>query len=203
VLLATADAVRHRRDVWLVVGGLVVLAASWLPVDARELSGLEESVFTLFNELPTLIPYRVGWFFMQFGSLLAIPIVAAVAVLADRPRLGASIALAGGAAYVLARVLKALADRGRPAAFLDDIESLGDLPTGHGFPSGHAAVSVAMAVVLWPWLGRGWRWVPLGIAIFVCISRVKVGAHLPLDVVGGAALGVAAGGAARLALGRP
>jgi undecaprenyl-diphosphatase len=203
VLLATTDAVRHRRDAWLVVGGLVLLALSWTPVDARELSGLEEAVFTFFNELPTLIPYRVGWFVMQFGSLLAIPVVAAVAVLADRPRLGASVALAGGTAYVLARVLKGLADRGRPATFLDDIESLGDLPTGHGFPSGHAAVAFALAVVLWPWLGRGWRWVPMGIAVFVGISRIKVGAHLPLDVVGGAALGVAAGGGARLLLGRP
>jgi hypothetical protein len=32
---------------------------------------------------------------------------------------------------------------------------------------------------------------------------VHVGAHLPLDLVGGAALGLAVAGAARLAFGRP
>ena len=30
-----------------------------------------------------------------------------------------------------------------------------------------------------------------GVALLVCVARVHVGAHLPLDVVGGAALGVA------------
>jgi membrane-associated phospholipid phosphatase len=37
----------------------------------------------------------------------------------------------------------------------------------------------------------------------VCLARVHVGAHLPLDVAGGAALGLAVGGAVRLALGHP
>jgi membrane-associated phospholipid phosphatase len=201
--LATTDATRHRRDAWLVVGGLVLLAVAWLPVDANQISDLEESVFNFLNDLPNLIPYRIGWFVMQFGSLLAVPIVATAAILANRNRLAASIALAGLAAYLLARVLKDLADRGRPAAFFESFERLGDVPTGHGFPSGHAAVAFAMAVVLWPWLTRGWRWVPLGVAVFVCVSRIHVGAHLPLDVVGGAALGIVCAGAVRLVLGRP
>ena len=203
MLLATRDAVRHRRDAWLVAAGLVLLVLAWIPVDADQLSGLEETVFDLLNELPNLIPYRVGWFVMQFGSLLAVVVVAAVAALADRARLAASVALAGLSAYVVARALKEAADRGRPGAFLKDFETLGDLPTGHGFPSGHAAVAFALAVVLFPWLGRGWRWVPLGLAAFVAISRVHVGAHLPLDVVGGAAIGMMTAGATRLLVGRP
>ena len=41
------------------------------------------------------------------------------------------------------------------------------------------------------------------LAIAVCVARVYVGAHLPLDVIGGAALGWAAGGLTHLILGAP
>jgi undecaprenyl-diphosphatase len=37
----------------------------------------------------------------------------------------------------------------------------------------------------------------------VCFARVYVGAHLPLDIVGGVALGIAVAGAVRLAFGHP
>jgi membrane-associated phospholipid phosphatase len=41
------------------------------------------------------------------------------------------------------------------------------------------------------------RWVLVVLAALVGLGRVYVGAHLPLDVIGGAALGVAAGGVGR------
>jgi undecaprenyl-diphosphatase len=41
------------------------------------------------------------------------------------------------------------------------------------------------------------------LVVAVCLARVHVGAHLPLDVVGGAALGVAVAGVVRLVVGRP
>jgi len=41
------------------------------------------------------------------------------------------------------------------------------------------------------------------LVVVVCLTRVYVGAHLPLDVIGGAGLGVAVGGVVRLLFGRP
>jgi len=50
--------------------------------------------------------------------------------------------------------------------------------------SGHAITAWALAVVLRPYLGRTWRWVPAAIATFNAIARVYLGAHNPLDVIG-------------------
>jgi membrane-associated phospholipid phosphatase len=41
------------------------------------------------------------------------------------------------------------------------------------------------------------------LAIVVCLVRVYVGAHLPLDVIGGAAFGLAIGSLVNVVLGRP
>ncbi len=69
--------------------------------------------------------------------------------------------------------------------------------------SGHAAVAVALATAAWPYLGRWGRVAAAGLAVLVCVLRLYVGAHLPLDVVGGAGLGLMAGAAVHLLVGRP
>jgi undecaprenyl-diphosphatase len=69
--------------------------------------------------------------------------------------------------------------------------------------SGHIAVVTSLALVAWPWLPRWGRWAA-GLAVAaVFLTRMYVGAHLPLDMVGGAALGVTVGALVRLLLGVP
>jgi membrane-associated phospholipid phosphatase len=70
------------------------------------------------------------------------------------------------------------------------VRTRGHEATGLGYLSGHAAVSVSLAAAAWPHLGPGGRRVTLGLASVVGLSRIYVGAHLPLDVAGGAALGL-------------
>ena len=60
--------------------------------------------------------------------------------------------------------------------------------SGDGFISGHAAISAALAAGVVPVL-PGATPVLAALAGTVGFSRLYVGAHLPLDVVGGAALG--------------
>jgi undecaprenyl-diphosphatase len=57
--------------------------------------------------------------------------------------------------------------------------------------------------VVTPYLSRRWKIVPWIVVALVMLTRVYVGAHNPLDVVCGAALGAAIAGLANLLLGVP
>jgi undecaprenyl-diphosphatase len=62
-------------------------------------------------------------------------------------------------------------------------------------------VAFALAAVLAPSLPRRWRPVAFGLATVVAAARVYAGAHLPLDTIGGAGLGLLAGTLSRWAFG--
>jgi undecaprenyl-diphosphatase len=171
-------------------------------VDEHSISGLERSAFRLVNGVPG-VPFVPVWLLMQAGNIAAVPVVSFAALATRRFRLAAGLLLAGVLTYVGAKVVKQVVTRGRPSTLIDDVHVHGAVARGLGFVSGHAGVVVALAVVAFPYLGRRARWAAASLAAFVCVARVYVGAHLPLDVLGGAGLGLLVGAIVRLALGRP
>ncbi len=185
----------------LLVGGLALLFLSALPVDRTAVGGLEERVFRDVND-GVRFPWFAVWTVMQLGSVAVVVLVAGGALLARRPRLAATAAVAGTIAYVMGKVVRHVVFRDRPALLLDDVIIRGARSLGSGYLSGHTALAVAMAVVLTPYLGRWARWAVWIVAVLVGLARMYSGAHLPLDVVGGAALGLATGGLVSLAGGR-
>jgi undecaprenyl-diphosphatase len=200
---APTEAIRRRKTdlAWAAGGsGGLLFAGSFVEPDT--VSAFELAVFRMFNDAPGFL-YPVVWPLMQYGTFITIPVATLVGLLFHKVRLAVEMAVAGVAVYGLARLAKDAFPRGRPGAVLAE-ENLRGVPPGEqGFPSGHAAVSAALAFLLFAHLPGRWRWVPLTLAVIVPAGRLYVGAHFPLDVVGGACLGIAAGALATFIGGVP
>lgn len=187
----TGVAVRSRgRNAGKAAGSLFVLAGATNLATAG-VPPWEQRIFTGLHHVPRAVDHAL-WLPMQAGSAWAPPIAAFIGWRLTRSWRPAAGALAAGwGGWWLAKAVKAQVDRGRPHAELpDEVVRETAVSEGLGFVSGHATVAFACAAILSPYLPRRWRAVGYGLAATVGLSRVVVGAHLPLDVVGGAGLGL-------------
>jgi glycosyltransferase 2 family protein len=188
-------------EVVLVVGGAALLAGSWVIVAAKgDVPPWEKGTFDALNELPDAL-WSVVWAPMQLGSLAgSLVVVAVIHMVGRNVRLTLAALTASLVAWWSAKGVKALVSRARPGALLSRV-NLREHAGGLGYVSGHSAVAFALASVLAPSLPGRWRPAVYGAATVVALARVYSGAHLPLDVVGGAGLGVLAGTLSRWAFG--
>jgi undecaprenyl-diphosphatase len=184
------------------VGALVIFAVAALVASRDGVPRWEAEVLDGVNGLPDAL--RTGLVpIMQLGTFAAPLVVGAVVLaLTRRARPAADVVIAGVAAYWLALAVKQLVGRARPGALLAGVEVRDLSADGPGFVSGHATVAFAIATALAPALPRGGRVVAFGLATIVAVARLHEGVHLPLDVLGGAALGVLCGLATTWALDR-
>ena len=83
-----------------------------------------------------------------------------------------------------------------PGAILRDVPS-----AGVAYPSGHAVIAAGIVVLLAPYVRRPPAGRARALALLNAAARVYLGAHAPLDVVGGAAAGAAIGALLNLAVG--
>jgi undecaprenyl-diphosphatase len=97
-----------------------------------------------------------------------------------------SVALSDAISY---RVVKPMVDRERPDKSGVTVQMRTNPHSGKSFPSNHAANNFAAATVLAAAFPTG-QLVFFGLAFIIAFSRVYVGVHFPLDVIGGATIGI-------------
>lgn len=183
-LPAATDFAGWRRILWLDLA-LLVLVRRW-----------ERHAATRLMQALTRLGDPSSWI-----------LLAAVLAASGGPGPRQAALLLAGATIALAasQALKRVCCRPRPSEGVcgrPGIQALTENPDAFSFPSGHTAVAFAVAVAL-AGQGQALGAVALGLAAAIGVSRVYLGAHYPLDVVVGAALGAVSGWAARAVLAAP
>ena len=180
---------RLGREVVLFAAGAALFEGSRVLARRKGIDPTEEAIFRAVNEAPDELTFPVRGV-MQMGTFITVPIAATVALLSGRRELAAAIGLGGTAAWVLAKQAKPLGGRPRPAVVLDAVRTRERIEGDLGWVSGHAAVATTIAATTWV---GGPRWLRSFLVVgatTTAYGRMYVGAHLPLDLVGGAGLGM-------------
>ena len=135
---------RRRRVVGVAVA---VVGLAWSARQARTIgvSEAEERVFRVVNDAPDALAPLL-WPIMQMGSLGAVFAAAEGVRRRSGNERAATVAVVGTAVWGGVKLIKPMVGRGRPAAHLEDVHVRGQAQTGLGYPSGHAAVSLTLAL---------------------------------------------------------
>lgn len=166
-------------------------------------SDAEEAVFHAVNGLPDYLRAPM-WVAQLVGVLVFAPLVAIIAVLLRRYRLAGVLAALVPLKLLLERgVIKVLVQRERPGSTVTDAILRDASASGLAFPSGHAILAFGVATLLAPYLDRRGQFLAYSLAFANGVARIYLGAHNPLDVVVGAAIGLALGAALNLSFGVP
>lgn len=198
-----------QRETWVVGGlALAVLVSSALVARTGLVPGWEQALFHAINGLPDALKGPM-WVF-QLAGLLAVPGIVAVGALIWRKwRLAAALVmLMPLKLFMEKQVVKQVVERQRPGTSIchgdTSCANFRDVPMeGLSYVSGHAVIAWGVAALVWPYLHGRWRWLPIVVAVLNSVARVYLGAHNPLDVVGGGALGALLGVLLGLLVGVP
>lgn len=185
---------------------LVLILAAWPNQWHLDRTGYWTSQIDWFITLNLALSAWPGqiWSNLTLLGDAAVLIVLLCPLLVWRPQAWAAMLGAAPVAAAIWVTGKYLAAMPRPAAVLDQqhFTVIGDtLSVYNSLPSGHmitvfaATIAVFATLIPQPRSGRDWSSLLAGlpVAAIVCLSRVAIGAHWPLDLLAGAAGGWIAG----------
>jgi membrane-associated phospholipid phosphatase len=176
-------------NTFLLFFGLVLMLLAWMVADSNALSGLELSVFRYLNNLPIAFAYIfVALSFL--GTYFAVFLAVTILIILRRYHFAWQVFIVGSLAWMSATLLKMLQIRDRPYRLLSNVHVYEHKDFTSGFPSAHAALAAAIGLTLFVKSPILIRWLLILAIILVGISRIVLGVHAPLDVIGGFGIGV-------------
>jgi len=183
---------RHRSAVAAGIGA-AVLAGSAAALRQPTLQRADVRAGDAVRRAGSPVLDRVVSATTDLGSMYAVAGMAAALAVAGRREAAADVLGTGTLAWTVAQSSKTRVGRLRPYE-ADGVRRLVRPPAGSSFPSGHAAVAMAVMSVLAGHLRPAAVALPPAVGAYVALSRVYVGVHYPTDVIGGAGLGLVVGG---------
>lgn len=183
---------RDKSRSWAILfSAIVLLLASSLLAKRGTLVLGEEKLLELIYGMPN----NLRLFFLAItllGSAWAMAVVLIGLIMKERFDIGLRIMLAGLSTYTVVWIAKELVARPRPGELVTTILQRELLVMGYGFPSAHTALATALAVTLGVYLPKNRRYVVPAWIGLVAVSRLYLGVHAPLDIVGGFCIGLIA-----------
>lgn len=155
-----------------------------------------EEIFIAINSAGNTSLWNLIWAILtQFGDGFFVSLVV-VLLVRKYPVFTANAFIALLLSLIFTQGGKEIFGGPRPVSYFGEqmVNVIGPRLGYRSFPSGHSATIFLLCWLLWknkvlPRIGVGW----VLIGAIIAVSRVAVGAHFPVDIAGGAWLGVLAG----------
>ena len=181
---------RDKTQIWavLLASAAVFLISSLLAKKGTLVLGEEYLIAFVYG-----LPEDLRLFFLTItllGSAWALAIVLIILLIKERFDVGLRVLIGGVSVYWISGLAKELIARPRPGELISDVLQRELLVLGYGFPSAHTALATVLALILGAYLPRSRQFIVIVWIAAVAVSRLYLGVHAPLDIVGGFCIGL-------------
>ncbi len=170
----------------LIAAGLLLLTA--FIASNHKISTLEETVFRFIYDWPAWLK-NIMLIITFTGSSWMVVLLTVYFFAKTRIKLAFLTIVISLISYSSSEIIKIIIGRPRPFKILANVHTREMFITGNGFPSGHTTLVVALGLLFANFLPDKFKVLLIIWAVLVAVSRIYLGVHAPLDILGGASLG--------------